>query len=310
MIGPYPTVWMGHYVHEPGTRPATGYPALRPDQLASLLDEVGRTGTPVGWPEVRDAIQGHSELPRDAVLLTFDDGLMDHFRTVLPALVAREIPAVFFALAREPRDGLALGHQLHVLLGVMSPSELGEAVAERLPRAARADYRAQVHAELRRGLAAGSDAHDAADPWKRPLQRDLADVAGPVLSALVRERLGPEDDLARELYLGKRELAEIAAAGHTIGGHGRDHPWLDVVDLAARRREVAASAELAAAYSSGSWPFAYPYGGVPPRAGDLLRKAGFTAAFTTSPRERRGAFRIGRYDVDAGTTSWTGTPTR
>ena len=306
MIGPYPTVWMCHYVHEPGTRPATGYPALRPDQLASLLDEVGHTGTPVGWPDVRDAIRGRRELPGDAVLLTFDDGLMDHYRTVLPALVAREIPAVFFALAREPRDGLALGHQLHVLLGVMSPSELGEAVAERLPRAAGADYRAQVDAEVSRGLAQGGDNHDVADPWKRPLQRDLAGVVGPVLSALVRERLGPEDDLARALYLGFRERAEIAAAGHTIGGHGRDHPWLDVVDVATRRREVSASAQLAAAHSSGPWPFAYPYGGVPPRPGDLLRTAGFAAAFTTSPSERRDSFRIGRHDVDALRVGWLG----
>jgi hypothetical protein len=71
------------------------------------------------------------------------------------------------------------------------------------------------------------------------------------------------------------------------------------VDVATRRREVSAAAQLVAAHSSGPWPFAYPYGGVPPRPGDLLGPAGFAAAFTTSPGERRGPYRIGRRDADA-----------
>jgi peptidoglycan/xylan/chitin deacetylase (PgdA/CDA1 family) len=297
LIGPLPNVWMYHYVHDAGSRPVTGYPALGLAEFRLQLDDLCRIGTPVGWNELREAIAGRKPLPPDACMLTFDDGLMDHHRNVLPELEARNLPGIFFALARAPRDGLALGHQLHVLLGVMPATELAAAVEDRLPAAAASAYRKLIDVEISRAGAAG-DVHDVADPWKRPLQRELATAAAPVLSALVDENVGTEADVAGELYLGQRELADLAAAGHTIGGHGRDHPWLDAVDPSARRRELAASAHLIGAYESGPWPFAYPYGGVPPRPRALLERAGFSAAFTTAAK-RRDPFRLGRHDGDA-----------
>jgi len=294
----HPDVLMYHYVREPTSLPVVGYPAVRPADFRAQLDAACRLATPVGWPEVRAAIEGRQSLPRDALLLTFDDGLIDHHRTVAPELAARGLRAIFFAMAREPRDGLTLGHRLHVLLGVMSPPEFGAAIADRLPAKTARLYLARVETARAASAAAPAATADLADPWKRPLQRDLGTVAGPVLGELIRERLGPEDELARELYLGPRELADLAAAGHVIGGHGHDHHWLDFVDAGARRAEIAASATLVAGYSPGPWPFAYPYGGVPPRPRRLLAPSGFAAAFTTRPGERRGPYRIGRRDAD------------
>jgi peptidoglycan/xylan/chitin deacetylase (PgdA/CDA1 family) len=302
----YPDALMYHYVRERTTQPVVGYPAVRPVDFRAQLDDACRLTTPVGWPEVRAAIEGRSSLPADALLLTFDDGLIDHHRTVGPELAARGLRAIFFAMAREPRDGLTLGHRLHVLLGVMSPPQLGAAIAERLPPETARSYLAQVEVARAAAATAPAPTADLADPWKRPVQRDLGPIAGPVLGDLIRERLGAEDELARELYMGPRELAELVAAGHTIGGHGRDHHWLDVVDAGARRSEIAASAALAAGYSLGPWPFAYPYGGVPPRPGALLGRAGFAAAFTTRAGERRGPHRIGRRDADDLPTATSG----
>lgn len=283
---------MYHYVHEPGTRPAVGYFALDPTELAAQLDAVCRVATPVGWPALARALAGDASLPHDAVVLTFDDGLADHHRVVLPALAARGLPAIFFVLARDPRDGLTIGHRLHVLFGVRSADQIRAAVVARLSAA---DARRYAALETRMAARRPSDPNDA---WKRPLQRELAPVAGPVLAGLVAEWVGPEDEIAAELYLDERARRDLVAAGLDLGGHGRDHLWLDAVEAGVLDRELADSARLLERYAPGPWPFAYPYGGIPSRPATALAAHGFGAAFTTRPGVRSDRFHIGRYDAD------------
>jgi peptidoglycan/xylan/chitin deacetylase (PgdA/CDA1 family) len=292
VIGRLPEAVMYHYVRDAKTTPPLGYRSLDVARFDAQLDAICRTRTPVGWSAVLAALRGEPALPGDAVVLTFDDGLADHHRHVLPRLAARGLQGVFFVLARGPEDGLALGHRIHVLGGVMDGTSIRDEVRARLgPEEARAYL--SLEADLR---TAGLP--DPDDPWKLPLQRELEIPAGRVLSELIEERLGPEADVARALYLDMQQVGDLAGAGMTIGGHGRDHPWLDWIGRGRARREVLESAAFLATVSPGPWPFAYPYGGVPRRPGALLDGAGFAAAFTTRAWEHHDRFRIGRHDGD------------
>jgi peptidoglycan/xylan/chitin deacetylase (PgdA/CDA1 family) len=292
-----PLAVMWHYVRGPEATPRTGYRGVDPHTFRRQLDALARDATPVGWSDIQAAWAGDRRLPHDAVLLTFDDGLIDHHRVVLPALVERGLTATFFVLARHRGDGLTLGHRIHVLLGVAPSTEIRQAIEDRLAPPDRARYDA-----LRSDLTpTGLD--DPDDLWKRPLQRELADVAGPVLTRLIEERIGPEAEVADTLHLGPGHLADLTAAGMTIGGHTRHHPWLDGLERAAVRAEVAESAEHLRAIAPGPWPFAYPYGGVPRGADTILASAGFGAAFTTVADDRSDRFHIGRRDADD--QAWT-----
>lgn len=283
---------MYHYVRDADARPAVGYRGIDPATFEAQLDAICRLATPIGWHDLVAALNGGRELPPDAVMLTFDDGLADHHRVVLPHLVARQLPAIFFVLARDAHDGLTLGHQLHVLLGARSAVEVRAAVIDRFQDADRSRYLA-LESGLRK-----LGPPDPEDVWKRPLQRELASAAGPILAALIAEILGPEVDLAAELYLDSRQRADLVAEGMTLGGHGRDHSWLDWVGPVAIAREFDCSATLLAAYGPAPWPYAYAYGGVPRHAATTLRVKGFAAAFTTRTDRRPNRFQIGRYDAD------------
>jgi len=292
MTARFPDVLMYHYVRHGTARPAVGYRAMDPATFAAQLDDVCTTRTPVGWPAVRAALDGGPSLPADAVLLTFDDGLVDHHRVVLPALAARGLPAIFFVLVRDPGDGLAVGHALHVLQAALGAKSLRQAVVERLAPADAARYH-RLETAMQSRLPSDSD-----DVWKRPLQRELAQAAAPVLATLVAEHLGPPRDVAAVLYLSRGQLEDLVDAGMTLGGHGVDHPWLDHAGSDVVQAEIAGSAELLAGFGAAPWPFAYPYGGVPARPDLVLGAAGFGAAFTTDPHERTDRFRIGRFDAD------------
>lgn len=287
-----PRVVMWHYVRDHGAAPRVDYHGVTPTSFADQLDAICAAYEPIGWAELAGAMSSTARLPSDAVLLTFDDGLVDHATSVLPALVERGLRACFFVLARNAGDGLTLGHRIHVLRGVWSASRIRDALLDRLPPVDAAAYRRAMTAM--EAISPG----DADDIWKRPLQRELAAAAGPILSELVEDVVGPEAEIARSLYLGDTELGALVDAGMTLGGHTQTHPWLDALGPAARRREIDASAAFLERWSPGPYPFAYPYGSVPPDPGRLLARAGFTAAFTTDPAERHDPFRVGRVDGD------------
>lgn len=292
MTGPLPRVVMWHYVRGADATPRLDYRGVTPATFGDQLDAITASYQPIGWAELARAVATDAALPDDAVLLTFDDGLVDHATTVLPALVQRGLKGCFFVLGRRPGDGLALGHRIHVLRGVWSAARIRDAVLDRLsPRDAEAYRRAMTAMEA---TAPG----DPDDVWKRPLQRDLPAAAGPILSALVEAEVGPEADVAESLYLGEAQVREVVDAGMTLGGHTRTHPWLDALDADARRQEIAASRAFLEHHLPGPWPFAYPYGAVPADPAGLLRPAGFSAACTTDPAERSDRFRIGRVDGD------------
>ena len=287
-----PSAVMWHYVRSADALPRTGYHGVTPETFEAQLDALCERMTPVGWPAVLAGLDGKAPLPRDAVMLTFDDGLVDHHRVVLPALSARGLSGVFFVLSRRPGDSLTVGHALHVLLGIWSPERVRAEVADRLTPADRDRYRA---AERELEVAAPEDPDDV---WKRPLQRELVLAAGPIVRSLVDAAIGPETDVADSLHLSPDQLRDLVDAGMTLGGHGRTHPWLDALDEEARRDEIVASAALLTRYVPGPWPFAYPYGAAPPSADSLLGDAGFAAAFTTNPSERSNRFHVGRVDGD------------
>jgi peptidoglycan/xylan/chitin deacetylase (PgdA/CDA1 family) len=227
------------------------------------------------------------------VLLTFDDGEDDHHRYVLPMLAQRRLSGVFFVMARDPADGLTIAHRIHVVLAHMSRAQLREAVLDRSSDVDRARFLAAEDAQARRPF------DDPVDDLKWVLQRDLADAASPVLSQLVEELAGPEPDIAAALHLDARQVAELHAAGMTLGGHTRDHVWLDFVGPVEGRRQMAASrAQLAALVPDGGWPFAYPFGGIPDDPGALVGPFGFGAAFAATATDRTDRWRLGRVDAE------------
>ncbi len=286
-------ILMYHYVRpdDPPMRVGAGRVDL--ETFAAQLDDLGRNATVVGWPAVAAALAGGPPLPPDACLLTFDDGHDDHHRYVLPMLADRGLPGVFFVLARDPREGLTVAHRIHVLLAFMSASELRDAVVDALSPADRLRY---YQAEM----------DHAVDPFEDPiedvkwvLQRDMIEVAGPVLSRMVEAMAGPEADVARALFLDGRQVRELHAAGMTVGGHTHGHRWMDHIPREDSVREIAASvAQLTALGPTRGWPFAYPYGSPPPDPAALLRPAGFPAAFLATGSGRSDRYRLGRIDAE------------
>jgi peptidoglycan/xylan/chitin deacetylase (PgdA/CDA1 family) len=294
------TVLMYHYVRDPGdaAEAGSGIAGLSTAQFETQIDWLARRYELVGWPEVRGHLLGGRRLPPNAGLLTFDDGVCDHYLNVFPRLKARGLSGLFFALARPPGAGLALGHQLHWLLAALGPQRLREAVEAALDEALQQRLEASIAAYEAGALACARD--NPTEAFKAALQREFCAKAEPILRRLLAEHIGPERELAARFYLSAEQAAEMRAGGMHLGGHSQTHPWLDFVDDEVLRREAEASAGWLEQLAPGPHAFAYPFGGFDTRTPRALAAAGFCAAFTTRAQARHeSAFHIGRLDGEA-----------
>ena len=290
------TVVMYHYIRDPGdaAEVGSGISGMSVRAFEAQLDELSKQYTFVTWPDVRRAVQGKSPLPSSACLLTFDDGMRDHYLNVFPILSNRNVSGLFFVLARSGEEGLALGHKIHHLLAKLDEDGLREAIWEMLDSLQRERFLlAEKHYQ---GVLSPSIDREI-DLLKAVLQRDLSNEAGSLLSELFEMHIGSEKEAARSFYLNPDQIREMSAAGMHFGGHSHSHPWFDWIDVEQRKFEIRASARLLSQVEPGPWAFAYPYGGLCGDAPEMLETDGFIAAFTTQTQLRHpDPYLIGRLD--------------
>jgi len=291
------TVMMYHYVRDRGdeAEAGSGIPGMPVKTFESQLDDFSKQYTFVTWTDVRQAVQGLRPLASSACLLTFDDGVLDHYINVFRILQSRMISGLFFAMSRRENEGLTLPHKIHFLLAKLNLSGLYDALWEKLDSVQRERFTIAEKMYLPKypPVSLGN----RINLFKAILQRDLSDEIDPLLGNLFEEYVGSEKETARNYYLNAEQIREMTEGGMHFGGHTHSHPWFDWIDSEARNAEIKASAGWLGNVEPGPWAFAYPYGGLSEDSPQLLQSHGFIAAFTTQTQLRHSdPYYIGRLD--------------
>jgi peptidoglycan/xylan/chitin deacetylase (PgdA/CDA1 family) len=290
-------VVMYHYVRDSG---ATAFPdirALTPELFDRQLEWLQSHYTVVDLRTFEAALDGRAPLPPNAALLTFDDGFVDHYETVLPRLRARGLQGTFFLTedACGDRPRLLAVHKMHFLLARLGVEAFGRAV---LGACAPSALPAGASLEVL-GLDRWDDA--GARAIKTLVSHELPfGEADRVLEELFAERIGDSAAFARTLYLDAAMVREMAAAGMTFGYHTRSHRLLARLSPEEQRRELGSGvAWIRALTGQATVSFCYPWGGPRTYTGDtvrILRESGYSAAFNTV-RRRASAGDDNRYEL-------------
>jgi peptidoglycan/xylan/chitin deacetylase (PgdA/CDA1 family) len=242
------------------------------ERFAGHLDEIRLRGHAVTLTEALDGIEG-ATLPRNPVLITFDDGARSVFEVGAPLLRERGLPAVAFVVAGsldgeqplwfdEVRDLVRRGGRTDVV-----PDGSPDAVVRSLKRLPDARRRAAID-ELR------------------------AIVHGPKL---------------RIRQLDRSDLLQLESMGVAVGNHSMTHPCLSRCEDGSVEREITlAHEQLTRALGRAPRAFAYPDGDDDPRAAAILRELGYRAGFLFDHRPAMlpapDPMRISRVRVNAWTT--------
>jgi peptidoglycan/xylan/chitin deacetylase (PgdA/CDA1 family) len=287
-----------HYVRAEYPEPFPGIHGITPDALAAQVRVLTRLGPVIDARTLRSAIDGGDELPPVCFVLTFDDGLREHYEQALPVLDALGVPALFFINTGPLRNRtVSRVHKIHLLRSQTPPNEFERA----LRRLAEESGEPLSHADEERAV--GQYQYDVPEVARLKYLLNFAMEAShrdALIDRLFRERYGAEESrISEELYLTRAQVVELSERD-AIGSHAHEHIPLETLEPDAASALVHEASKCIESWT-GKRPvaFSHPYGSAPGWLDAQLRSVGLEFAFTTvrAPNLHLTApLRLNRYD--------------
>jgi len=253
-----------------GERDALVSPTLcvAPEDFDRQMAHLAASYRPLSLDEVVERLGVGEPLPRDGVVVTFDDGYADNHDFAAPILLKHGLPATFFITTGFIDDDVPPWHCIVRYAFEHTAQPLWAAPdGAALPLLSEAD-RLQARRRVST-LVEGLSAEERADE----------------IRALC-EQLEVEPPQAEGMMMSWRQVRQLARLGFSIGAHSVSHPNLTRVSGDQLWREVSGSTRrLAEAAGVETRHFAYPnpYGqpNFSPAVMEAVRQAGCVSACTT-----------------------------
>ena len=282
------SIVMYHYVRDLEHSRYPGIKGLPLDLFVEQLDYLQRHYVVTRPEDVIAAAKSNGDsLPRNAIVLTFDDGYRDHYDNVFPVLFERGLSAMFFPPVKAVANHQLLDvNKIHfILASVEDPARLLPDLFETLD-----EHRAQYGLESNEAYYQRLAVANRFDPpevifIKRLLQHELPEHPRNAITQHLFERFVgvAEATLAQELYVSEEQLKVMIGCGMYVGSHGADHLWLDRVDPEQQARDVDESLAFLARLGApvDDWVMSYPYGAYNDTLLDILRARKCAMGLTT-----------------------------
>jgi peptidoglycan/xylan/chitin deacetylase (PgdA/CDA1 family) len=268
-----------HYVRDVHSSAFPRLKALHPDAFADQIRTIERERDIVDYDAFHDAVEAGRSLDRSA-MLTFDDGLLDHYQTVFPTLKAHGHHGIFFV---SPETNLATSRVLNVQKVQLLLARLGDQLWDEI-EGALSVVGGGLRSQQPNAILYRYDSA-AIRRVKQLLNYDLPlDVTDMLLSQLFAAHIGDEREVAAQLYLTPSMIREMSAAGMTFGYHTRDHRVLSRLPVDEQRAQLEGGVEwIRSLTNQATVPFCYPHGHAHAYTREtvmLLRQLGYSMAFT------------------------------
>lgn len=223
--------------------------------------------------------EGRLDLPERAVLLTCDDGLLNHLACMVPILREENVSCLFFVTGAScAQSRTTLWYEELFLRFLRSPQGLHHVSSNGLVEVIELNTKEQRRALWWSYVKSLSKI----DPQSR---RTFLDAFEAVLGPKPLDALCNENSAFSQRFglLTRDELSVLSAAGMTIGAHTMSHPMLSQCSPDVAQDETAECRDrLESVLNSRVWAFAYPFGdaqSVTPEVLKIPEVAGYSVAF-------------------------------
>jgi peptidoglycan/xylan/chitin deacetylase (PgdA/CDA1 family) len=278
---------MYHYVR-PDDPELPYFRHLRLDAFRSQLDHLARESRLISMEEFEASVS-RGEPVEDGVVLTFDDGVADHYRHVFPELARRNIPGIFYVPTNPLETGKLLEvHRIHLLLGAFG----GQAVLEALKKHLSSGMLSHNHVrEFHERTYRWQTNDECTKEVKRTLNYLIDYAVRPrLMDALMGEFFTDESGVTANFYVNPEQLREMQAGGMVIGSHTVNHLCMSKLSVDEQTKEITGSFAFLETILGRPRlkTFCYPYGGFHSFTAEterLLDQAGCLFSFNVEPRE-------------------------
>ena len=281
--------------------PILAFHRIRPDDGTSIarfreiLDYVASEHRVLTLSELAGMLRRGTKIPKDGIVLTFDDATLDQYTLAGPELNQRGLRATFAVI------GCTLFEKtvppVHWFLHILETTTA---------KSVRFGFPPHVEPQTFALDSSGKSAlvRDGSS-LRRAIQTSEHTLGAEIVAAL-GEALDVPPPKVDELFMSYAQIRELQDQGHEVAGHSMRHQDVDEPDADAWVRDLHACFVLMSeAFGQRKHPYIYPFGKERrPEIHDKIRRAGFCCAATTeSGTNRRGAdpFALKRINIDSDT---------
>lgn len=243
------------------------------DTFEKHIEYVAKRYTAIGLDNLVDWLHNKKDLPKNPIVLTFDDGLKNNYDNAFPILQKYNCKATFFLIGNPYSEEKTVWlHLLYRILDRLSYRKIHIAV----------DNIFEIHIDR------------LSDPKKLKLANGVKDVIenlsdkGKIdfLKAICKQNGIDFNEIKQsEYYMNKDEIEEIVSHGHLIGAHSMGHENLASMTFPQVKSDIIESKEVINKLSYNRFmPFSYPYGtkkAFNAKIKNLLNENGYSCAVTT-----------------------------
>jgi peptidoglycan/xylan/chitin deacetylase (PgdA/CDA1 family) len=283
------TIVMYHFVRDLEHSRYPEIKGLRVEEFKEQLGYIEKYYNVVRMEDVIDAFDsGQDLLPPNPLLLTFDDGYIDHFTNVFPILNGKRMQGSFFPPSKAIKENRVLDvNKIHFLLASVSEkSKIVESIFSMLDEL-REEYPVQPNEHYQRIVSTESRFDTSQVTFiKAMLQRELPEEVRKVIVDRLFRKYVTSDEAAfsSELYMNLDQIRCMNRNGMFIGSHGYDHYWIGTLDPGRQEREIDLCLgflnEIGSALSD--WVMCYPYGSYNDSLLEILNKRGCKLGLTVN----------------------------
>ena len=277
---------MYHYVRDLGN---SRYPNIKGLDISLFEEQINffrRYHNIITIEEVIYSIDSGTTIPDKSILLTFDDGYLDHYNNVFPILDKHKIQGSFYVASKAITEHTVLDiNKIHFILA--SADNILKLVGEikELMKIHQKEYNLKDFDYYYRKLAHASSIDTKEVIFiKKLLQVELVeDLRMKILNILLEKYVEvSEDKFSRELYMNEEQLKHMLRSGMHIGNHGYNHYWWSKIDRVQLEKEIDLSLDFISeiGMDMDNWTACYPHGSYDKRVVDVLEEKGCKLALT------------------------------
>ena len=278
---------MYHYVRDLGN---SRYPNIKGLDISLFEEQINffrKYHNIITIEEVIYSIDSGITIPDKSILLTFDDGYLDHYNNVFPILDKYKIQGSFYVASKAITEHTVLDiNKIHfILASVEDKLNLVNDLKE-LVKFYQREYQLEDFDYYYKKLAQASRMDTKEVIFiKLLLQVELVEeLRINIVDTLFEKYIGmSENAFSRELYMNEEQLKHMLRSGHHIGNHGYNHYWWNSLNKEEMSKELDLSINFLEklGVDINNWTACYPYGSYDNQSIEMLRKRGCKLAVTT-----------------------------
>jgi len=255
--------------------------------------------------EILSILDNGTSFQKKKFYLTFDDGIKQHSKNVLPLLLKYKIEAAFFIPTKPLIDKVLPVFEKQRILQYSLYKDYSEFL-EAFCTSCRTISKKDIFNPTAKNVKNAKDYlgqfsfYDDSERYYRKLRNEFLDnkTFNLIIEQLFSGFYSKDEVFLNEYFLSEKDIRELADNGMVIGGHSHSHPFLTKLAEDEIIEEINISHEfLQSLISREITIFAYPFGDNDTKVQKCLKVMNIRCAFDTRTGADSSRYNLHRHDV-------------